>query len=229
MEISELTRDILIYSAIAVVIVALVVVSIIFYKIIKIKQSLKKKTLDILTSDSVVEGHLKVIQRPDFGEPLFELRDAVTNPVDDEIVEFTINTIIKNNFKNVLMLNYKTPYEIISISSKTGAEINVLANELDINEYNELSSKFNFDHNLNVWNKINITEKYDIILLLASTSNYLSIYEQYINNLKDGGMFLIANVKNNKLWKKELINKISKTNLNYDILNWYKGFILIVK
>ncbi|MGL5732928.1 MAG: BC85_0335 family putative methyltransferase [Metamycoplasmataceae bacterium] len=229
MEISQLTRDLLIYSAIGFVVIALIVASVIFYKVVKIKQSLKKKTLDILTSDSVVEGHLKVIQRPDFGEPLFELRDAVENPVDDEIVEFAINTIIKNNFKNVLMLNYKTPYEIISISNKTGAEINVLANEFDINQYNDIIAKFNFEHNLNVWSKINADEKYDAILLLSSTSNYLSIYEQYIDNLKEKGMFLIANTKKNKLWKKELINKISKTNLNYDILNWYKGFILIVK
>ncbi|MGL5643268.1 MAG: BC85_0335 family putative methyltransferase [Metamycoplasmataceae bacterium] len=229
MEISQLTRDLLIYSAIGIVVIALIVVSIIFYKVIKIKQSLRKKTLDILTSDSVVEGHLKVIQRPDFGEPLFELRDATINPIDDEIVEFVINTIIKNNFKNVLMLGYKTPYEVISISNKTNAEINVLANEFDINEYNNTLSKFNFDHNLNVWNKINTEERYDIILLLSSTSNYLPQYEEYINNLKEKGMFLIANTKKNKLWQKELISKISKTKVNYDILNWYKGFILIVK
>ncbi|MGL5205331.1 MAG: BC85_0335 family putative methyltransferase [Metamycoplasmataceae bacterium] len=229
MEISQLTRDILIYSVIAVVVIALIIVSIIFYRVIKIKQSLKKKTLDILTSDSVVEGHLKVIQRPDFGEPIFELRDATTNPIDDEIVEFVINTIIKNNFRNVLMLGYKTPYEVISISNKTGAEINVLANEFDINEYNKIIAKFNFDHNLNVWSKVNNEENYDIILLLSSTSNYLPIYEEYIDNLKEKGMFLIANTKKNKLWQKELIGKISKTNLNYDILNWYKGFILIVK
>ncbi|MGL5617831.1 MAG: BC85_0335 family putative methyltransferase [Metamycoplasmataceae bacterium] len=229
MEVSQLTRDILIYSAIGVVVIALIIVSILFYKVVKIKQSLKKKTLDILTSDSVVEGHLKVIQRPDFGEPLFELRDAITNPLDDEIVEFVINTIIKNNFKNVLMLNNKTPYEVISISNKTGAEINVLGNEFDINQYNDTIAKFNFDHKLNIWNKINNEEKYDIILLLSSTSNYLPIYDKYIDNLKEKGMFLIANTKKNKLWQKELINKISKTNLNYDILNWYKGFILIVK
>ncbi|MGL6125277.1 MAG: BC85_0335 family putative methyltransferase [Metamycoplasmataceae bacterium] len=229
MEITVLTRDILIYSVVTVAAIAIIIISIILYKVVKIKKTIKKQSLDILSSDSVVEGHLKVIQRPDFGEPIFDLRDAIESPLDDEIVEFTINTIIRNNFKKILMLDYKTAYEIISISNKTGSEINVIGNEFDSQEYKDIISKFNFDHKLNILEDVNSDEKYDMILLLSSKSSYLPIYEKYINNLREKGMFLIANVAKNKIWKKELISKISKSNLNYDILKWYKGFILIVK
>lgn len=229
MEITQLTRDILIYSVVAVVLIALVFLSIILYKVFKIKKTIKKQSLDILTSDSIVEGHLKVIQRPDFGEPLFELREAILNPLDDEIIEFSINTIIKNNFKNVLMLGEKTAYEVISISNKANAEIYVIEDEFNLNEYSDIVSKFSFDHRLNILKGIENGNKYDIILLLSSKQNYLPIYEKYIDSLKEGGMFLIANVTKNRVWKNELISKISKSNLKYDILKWYKGFILIVK
>ena len=86
-----------------------------------------------------------------------------------------------------------------------------------------------FHHKLNILDEVNSDEEYDVILLLSSKTNYLPVYEKYIENLKKNGMFLIANTSKNKVWKREIISKLSKSNLNYDILKWYKGFILIVK
>ena len=229
MEISKLTRNILIYSVVIVVIVALIILTIILFKVYKIKKTTKKRTLDILNQELVSEGHMKVIDRPDFGDPIIELREIVKSPLDDEIVEFTINTIIKNNFIKILMLGHKTPYEIIAISNKTNSEINILSNEFSVEEYNQIISKVSFNHKLNILEQINNDEEYDAILLLSSKNSYLPIYEKYIDNLKNKGMFLIANVTKNRVWKREIISKISKSNLNYDILKWYKGFILIVK
>ena len=91
MEMSQLTKNLLIYSAVAFVIVALIFLSVVLFKVYKIKKTIKKDTLDILSQESVTDGHLKVIERADFGEPIFELRDAILNPLDDEIVEFSIN------------------------------------------------------------------------------------------------------------------------------------------
>ncbi len=231
MAISELTKNILIYSAVAFVIVALIFLSVILFKVYKIKKTIKKDKMDILNQDSITNAHLKVIQRTDFGEPIFELRDAISNPLDDEIVEFCINTIIKNNFERILMLGNKTSYEIIAISNKSNANIDILSSEFNEAEYNEVLSneKLNFSHKLSVLKDINKLEKYDAILLLSAKTNWLPTYEMYIDNLREKGMFIIANVTKNKVWKKEIISKISKSNFNYDILNWYKGFILIVK
>ena len=231
MVISELTKNILIYSAVSFVIVALIFLSVILFKVYKIKKTIKKDKMDILNQDSITNAHLKVIQRTDFGEPIFELRDAISNPLDDEIVEFCINTIIKNNFERILMLGNKTSYEIIAISNKSNANIDILSSEFNEAEYNEVLSneKLNFSHKLSVLKDINKLEKYDAILLLSAKTNWLPTYEMYMDNLREKGMFIIANVTKNKVWKKEIISKISKSNFNYDILNWYKGFILIVK
>ncbi len=231
MIISDLTKNILIYSAVAFVIIALIFLSVVLFKVYKIKKTIKKDKMDILSQESITNGHLKVIERTDFGEPIFELRDAISNPLDDEIVEFCINTIIKNNFEKILMLGSKTSYEIIAISNKSNAIVDILVNEFNEVEYNEVISnkKLNFTHKLNILKEIDKSEKYDAILLLSAKTNWLPTYETYIDNLREKGMFIIANVTKNKVWKKEIISKISKSNFNYDILNWYKGFILIVK
>ena len=231
MEMSQLTKNLLIYSAVAFVIVALIFLSVVLFKVYKIKKTIKKDTLDILSQESVTDGHLKVIERADFGEPIFELRDAILNPLDDEIVEFSINSIIKNNFKTILMLGHTTAYEIISISNKTNCSIDVLASDFNEVEYKNVlaNEKLKFDHKLNIVQEINNSQKYDAILLLSAKSNWLPTYETYIDNLCEKGMFIIANVTKHKVWKKEIVSKIRKSNLNYDILKWYKGFILIVK
>lgn len=229
MEIPKLVRDILIYSAVLVVVTALIIFGIILLKVHKIRKQIKKETLDIISQDSIVDGHLEVVGREDFGEPIYLLRDIVNNPLDDEIVEFSINTIIKNKFEKILMLGHQTPYELIAISNKTNTEIEILSSEFNKTEYDKIISKTSYKHNINVINEVNINVQYDVILLLSSKTSYLPIYEKNIKNLKKNGMFLIANVSKNKVWTKEIVKKISKTNLKYDILKWYKGFILIVK
>ncbi|MDK2819474.1 MAG: hypothetical protein KFW07_01415 [Mycoplasmataceae bacterium] len=229
MEITKLVRDILIYSAVLVVVIALIIFAIILFKVHKIRMGIKKETLDIISQDSVIDGHLQVVGREDFGEPIYLLRDIVDNPLDDEIVEFSINTIIKNKFEKILMLGHKTPYELITISNKTHTTIDILFDEFNKTEYDDIISKSNYKHDLRVIDEINTEIQYDVILLLSSRENYLPIYEKHIKNLRKNGMFLIANVTKNKVWKKEIVKKIMKTNLKYDILKWYKGFILIVK
>jgi hypothetical protein len=173
MEISQVTKDILIYSAVAFVTVALISLAVILFKVYKIKKTIKKDKLDILNQESVSNGHMKVVERSDFGEPIFDLRDAIENPLDDEIIEFSINTIIKNDFKKILMLGHKTSYEIISISNKTNCYIDVLSNEFNENEYKNVVSneKLKFDHKLNVIKETNNLEKYDAILLLSAKSS----------------------------------------------------------
>ncbi len=229
MAITSLTRNILIYSVVIVVCFAVIFLAFVWFRVHKIRKTIRKNNLDIISNDSIIEGHQRVMNRNDLGEPIFELRNAVHNPLDDEIVEFTINTIIKNKFKNILMLDYKTTYEIIAISNKTNTTINVLSNEFNEEEYGQIKNTLSFDHKLNVLEKINHSDKFDLITLLSSKTNYSFVYEQYIDNLSEKGMFLIANVNKNKPWKTEIIKKINQKNIKYDILKWYKGFILIVK
>lgn len=222
-------KNILIYSAVVVVIIAMIIFIFIGYKIYKIKKTIKKQNLEIYSQESVIEGHNRVIERTDLGEPIFEVRDAVAKPLDDEIVEFVINTIIKNKFQNILMLGHKTPYEIIAISNKANVTINMLSSEFNGEEYNKINETIIFENSINVLECVDNNIEYDLILLLSSKEPYLPIYEKYISNLRDSGMFLIAKTDKNRLWKKEIIKKINKNNMKYDILKWYKGFILIVK
>ena len=178
-------RTFLIATAIAFPVIALIAFVIILFKI-------KQKRKEINASQQLIQKELlekpseqKMINRADFGKSDVNLQKLLKNSISHEIVEFCINTCIRNEYKNILMISNVELYESIVLSNKANVTVYVEEENFDINGYQEL--------------------------------------------IKNNGMFIVANTKSNKKSLKNLVKEVKKYNYRYDLINWYTGFITIVK
>ena len=98
-------RTFLIATAIAFPVIALIAFVIILFKI-------KQKRKEINASQQLIQKELlekpseqKMINRADFGKSDVNLQKLLKNSISHEIVEFCINTCIRNEYKNILMIS----------------------------------------------------------------------------------------------------------------------------
>lgn len=215
-------------SSIVVVVFALCFFAYTMVRVAKMKKKLKEdqiKLLDVLAKN---EGEQKLIERDDFGESIEELRLYTNESIDHEIVEFCINSCIRNNFKRVLFVGKTGPYELIALSNKANVDVFVEYKNIDYDLFLKAKQSFNLNHSIEVIHEIENSE-YDAILSLNSYDNNSQLLDQYEKKLKHRGMFIFANTKNNKKENKFLVTKINKLCYKYDMLKWHNGFVVMVK
>ena len=128
-------RIFLIATAIAFPAIALIVFIIILIKI-------KQKRKEINASQQLIQNELlhkaseqKMINREDFGKSDENLKKILTNSISHEIVEFCINTCIRNEYKNILMISNVELYESIVLSNKANTIVYVEENNFDKENY----------------------------------------------------------------------------------------------
>ncbi len=220
----------LIISAIAVPAIAVIIFVIILLKV-------RKKKKEIIANQQLIEQNLqskssekKMIERKDFGESDENLKNILKNSISHEIVEFCINTCIRNEYKNVLMISKVEFYESIVLSNKANVNVYIEEKNFDLKKYNELIENNNISqHKIVIIKNLENIDNFDAILVLNSYENFDSLFIEYENILKENGMFIFANTKSNKKSLKKLVNTIKNYKYRYDIINWYTGFITIVK
>lgn len=228
---NQIIRISLIISVIIVVLIALISFIIISWKIYKKKKEIQWSQIQIKEQLKNNENEIKMLNREDFGKPVEELQKLIINSINHEIVEFCINTAIRNNYKNILLTKNVEIYESIAISNKAEANVTILKQDfLDLEKYkNLIKNNKIIEHNLKIVDNIDQNNEFDTIMCLNSTKNFEQIFIENEKYLKKGGMFIFANTKSNKKSVKELIKQIHTFNYRYDNINWYTGFITIVK
>ena len=223
-------RTFLIATAIAFPVIALIAFVIILFKI-------KQKRKEINASQQLIQKELlekpseqKMINRADFGKSDVNLQKLLKNSISHEIVEFCINTCIRNEYKNILMISNVELYESIVLSNKANVNVYVEEENFDINGYQELIKNNDIAaHTITLLKNFDKFNSFDAILVLNANQDFDSLFLKYEDKLKNNGMFIVANTKSNKKSLKNLVKEVKKYNYRYDLINWYTGFITIVK
>ena len=223
-------RTFLIATAIAFPVIALIAFVIILFKI-------KQKRKEINASQQLIQKELlekpseqKMINRADFGKSDVNLQKLLKNSISHEIVEFCINTCIRNEYKNILMISNVELYESIVLSNKANVNVYVEEENFDINGYQELIKNNDIAaHSITLLKNFDKFNSFDAILVLNANQDFDSLFLKYEDKLKNNGMFIVANTKSNKKSLKNLVKEVKKYNYRYDLINWYTGFITIVK
>ena len=223
-------RTFLIATAIAFPVIALIAFVIILFKI-------KQKRKEINASQQLIQKELlekpseqKMINRADFGKSDVNLQKLLKNSISHEIVEFCINTCIRNEYKNILMISNVELYESIVLSNKANVNVYVEEENFDINGYQELIKNNDIAaHTITLLKNFDKFNSFDAILVLNANQDFDSLFLKYEDRLKNNGMFIVANTKSNKKSLKNLVKEVKKYNYRYDLINWYTGFITIVK
>ena len=223
-------RTFLIATAIAFPVIALIAFVIILFKI-------KQKRKEINASQQLIQKELlekpseqKMINRVDFGKSDVNLQKLLKNSISHEIVEFCINTCIRNEYKNILMISNVELYESIVLSNKANVNVYVEEENFDINGYQELIKNNDIAaHSITLLKNFDKFNSFDAILVLNANQDFDSLFLKYEDKLKNNGMFIVANTKSNKKSLKNLVKEVKKYNYRYDLINWYTGFITIVK
>ena len=223
-------RTFLIATAIAFPVIALIAFVIILFKI-------KQKRKEINASQQLIQEELlekpseqKMINRVDFGKSDVNLQKLLKNSISHEIVEFCINTCIRNEYKNILMISNVELYESIVLSNKANVNVYVEEENFDINGYQELIKNNDIAaHSITLLKNFDKFNSFDAILVLNANQDFDSLFLKYEDKLKNNGMFIVANTKSNKKSLKNLVKEVKKYNYRYDLINWYTGFITIVK
>ena len=223
-------RTFLIATAIAFPVIALIAFVIILFKI-------KQKRKEINASQQLIQKELlekpseqKMINRADFGKSDVNLQKLLKNSISHEIVEFCINTCIRNEYKTILMISNVELYESIVLSNKANVNVYVEEENFDINGYQELIKNNDIAaHSITLLKNFDKFNSFDAILVLNANQDFDSLFLKYEDKLKNNGMFIVANTKSNKKSLKNLVKEVKKYNYRYDLINWYTGFITIVK
>ena len=223
-------RTFLIATAIAFPVIALIAFVIILFKI-------KQKRKEINASQQLIQKELlekpseqKMINRADFGKSDVNLQKLLKNSISHEIVEFCINTCIRNEYKTILMISNVELYESIVLSNKANVNVYVEEENFDINGYQELIKNNDIAaHSITLLKNFDKFNSFDAILVLNANQDFDSLFLKYEDRLKNNGMFIVANTKSNKKSLKNLVKEVKKYNYRYDLINWYTGFITIVK
>lgn len=130
-------------------------------------------------------------------------KEALENEVpiikDDGLI-FLLETIKKRNIKDILELGCAVGYSSIKMAS-LNKDIRIDTIEKDEEMYKQAINNIN-NENLNDQIKVHLMpieefktdKKYDLIFVDAAKAQYYKYTEQFINNLKDDGLFLYDNL-----------------------------------
>lgn len=120
--------------------------------------------------------------------------------ITDDGMDFILNYIKENNVNFILEIGTAIGYSSIRFA-KTNPNIRVFTIEYDIIRYQEAIkniNKFNLGHQITVFLgdalKFNFTEKFDLIFIDGSKSQYINFFEKYKHNLKEKGVFISDNL-----------------------------------
>ena len=230
MKTNQIIRTILITTVVVAILVAIISFSIIMFKVSKKKKEIRLNQINFEKQLSSKDSEIKMKSRADFGQPIEQLQNILKNSISHEIVEFCINSCIRNNYKNVLLVGNVELYEAITLSSKADVNVYVQSNNFPLEEYENIKNEIiEIKHNLNILNSINEDQKFDSIMILNSTNNFDKMFLEWEKFLVKNGMFIIANTKSNKKNIKVLEKVVNNFGYKFEQINWYTGFMIIVK
>lgn len=207
---NETIRLILMSSVILVLVIGFIVFFVVLFKVHKIKSNLKKDNMKL-------ELELKQNKEKDF--ELVQLNN------NEEDIEFIINSIIRNKYTSVLLLNKTSIENLKKINELSNSNIIIDSKYWNEKELNEIS----LFKNVTIQSEEKFSNYNLIIFLDYDQYKIDQLFEKYEKYLKTSGMMIFNNTNILKKQVKLLKNKICEYKYKYDILKWYKGFVVIIK
>ena len=132
---NQLIRTILITTVVVAILIAIISFTIIMFKVSKKKKEIRLNQINFEKQLSSKDSEIKMKSRVDFGQPVEQLQNILKNTISHEIVEFCINSCIRNDYKNILLIGNVELYEAIALSSKADANVYVQSNDFRLKEY----------------------------------------------------------------------------------------------
>ncbi|QJR43318.1 hypothetical protein HLA87_00640 [Mycoplasma miroungigenitalium] len=177
---------------------------------------------------------LEILQKrgDDLGTLPYDLKDFFGSRVQDWDLESWINTIFLNDYKNVLIVNKNTEYELAVLMLKTKANIFEIQNNININLWNK--AVLNFPQYFNRKCKIKTEAELRCIsvnLVLANNSliESFDLFNTYFNMLDKNGMLIIRlDNKKDKSFK-SLLKNLKQSLIPFELTTVNSKFIYIVK
>lgn len=115
-------------------------------------------------------------------------------------IEFMLDYIKKNNYKNILEIGSAIGYSAIRMAMIDN-NIKITTIERDKIRYEEAVKNiknFDLEKQIKIINddafNINLTDSYDFIFIDAAKSQYIKFFEKFKNNLKSNGTILSDNL-----------------------------------
>ena len=213
-------------SVIIVVVLAISIFAFLMFRVYKMKQKLRQDQLLLLDQLRQTQSQNQLASNEDL-VAITTLQNQLGKTLDPEIIEFCINSCLRNQFQKVLLIGPTSPYEALNLAAKAKVEVHVETTNFDHQLYQNLQAVLNYEHNLKIIGQVQ--EIYDAIFNLNYPEAADQLFDKYEGFLKSQGLFVVAQSKKNKLATKKLVQKIMQLNYNYDILKWHTGFVLIVK
>ncbi|MHA0273034.1 BC85_0335 family putative methyltransferase [Mycoplasma sp. 48589B] len=203
--------------------VVIAVLGIAFYIVMQV---LAKKMRNKVLKKSQDEAMIQIqALRNDIGELPYELKDYLKSNANDIDIEGIINTIFRNDYKNVVIVNEKDLFPIAAIAGKVNAQTYVYAKEVDYSKLEDLRLKFpdHFPNEIKVYDN----EEVDCLIVMNAKGDINDIYDAFIKKLKKGMVLISFN--NPKSEIKRMISYLKMTDMPYEISYISSKYLFIVK
>ena len=217
-------------SALVAVGLALLSFIIIAIRIYKMRQHLRQHQAQLLPT-LPLPSDAPNLPTPDpaaWEQILTKLRATVSPTLAPEVLEFCINSCIRNQFHRVLLTSVTGPYEALALAHLARVSVELEAANFDYQLYHRLQLAVEPPRPV-ILTCPDAIVPYDAIFALDQAATALETFVRYEPYLRPKGMMVFANTKAARPAIRPLIKKIQQINYKYDILKWHNGFVIIVK
>ncbi|WLP85623.1 BC85_0335 family putative methyltransferase [Mycoplasma seminis] len=215
---SEATRLALIISAVVIFILGMG--SYIALNIIgkKMRQKMLKKSQE--------EAMIQIqALRNDIGELPFQMKDYLKSKANDIDVEGIINTVFRNDYKNVMIVSHNDLFPNVAVAQKTKAQNYVYAKETKLEKLEDLKRQFPEEFPKNI--QLHVDEPLDLLVIMNAQGDINDIYDDLSKKVHNG--MILVSYDNPRGEIKRLISYLKLMNLTHEISYISSKYLFIVK
>ncbi|ADE19452.1 BC85_0335 family putative methyltransferase [Mycoplasma crocodyli] len=157
----------------------------------------------------------------------FVLKDFYKSKTQDYDIESFINTIYKNNYKDVLVDYYNDNFVLAAIQEKCKISCFFDVNNFDIVSWNNAFEKF--PTHINFTPKQYNNEELDLAIIKSKDLSNKEIFDTYFIKIKEKGMLIIDQKNQSKIDLMTIIKHLENNNIKHEVSFVKSKFLYIVK
>ncbi|MFV8401143.1 BC85_0335 family putative methyltransferase [Mycoplasma sp. 005V] len=163
--------------------------------------------------------------RNNIGELPYELKDYLKSSSNDLDIEGIINTIYRNEYKNIVIINQKDLFPVAAIAGKVKANTYVYDKEVQYDNLEDLRLKFpdHFPNPINLYNG----EEIDCLVIMNAKGDINDIFDKFNKKLHKG--MILVSFANPKSEVKRMISYLKMTDMPYEVSYISSKYLFIVK
>ncbi|MCR8613163.1 MAG: hypothetical protein NC236_01635 [Mycoplasma sp.] len=219
----------LVSSVIVVLIIGFSVFFILRHKTLKIREKIARMEKTTLEKRVDRSNANPILNRPDMGELLWDEKEVLIKKnkyfMDDLSLEYSINTVFRNAYSEILVVSDEAEYELLTFIKKTEATKFYYSN--DENVIKKFIEKNKIKKEVNTYKG----EAVDFCLIHGNKKQLSDIFESVYKNLNDNGIIIIENLKNRKTKREinDLLKYLKLVGYRFEKKNWENGLIIVAK